>query len=87
MRNNECAKLLYDYVKKCAYQHALISKCTKLDRKRRNPNYAALQIIDGFERNAEISYSENILDKYRVMYFEVVDLFAYRRFSVKLHKR
>ena len=74
MRNDECTKLFYDYVKKCAYQHALIEE-PKLNRKRRKPNSATLQIIDGFESNAEICYSENILDKYRVMYFEVVDLF------------
>ena len=73
MRNDEFAKLYFDYLTKCASQHTLIEE-SKLDRKRRKPNYATLQIIDGFESNAEIWYSENILDKNCVMYFEVADI-------------
>ena len=62
MRNDECAKLFSDYVKKSADQHAFIEE-RKLDRKRRKQNCATLQIIDGFESNAEICYSKNILDR------------------------
>ena len=47
MRNDECAKLFCDYVKKCAF----IEK-PKLDQKMRKPNYATLQIIDDFKSNA-----------------------------------
>ena len=74
MRDNESAGMFFDYVSKMATSHTFIEEA-ELGRRKRKPNYAILQNVDGYESTSAAHAPATPRDDYRKVFFDVIDKF------------
>ena len=74
MRSSEEFQMFYETTLKKAKHHDYISE-PQLPRKRKKPNYSTIEHNIGFEDHDDPYYPSSAVERYRQMYYEIIDLF------------